>query len=80
MITRFKDIIIPWLFVKQHPELEVDLKFVIFLLEDAIINVKSFLDCILPEITLPAGDVVVSANLGVADERWIPVFIYAPLS
>ena len=34
MITRFKDIIIPWLFVKQHPELEVDLKFVIFLLED----------------------------------------------
>jgi len=47
---------------------------------DAIISVKSFLDCIFPGITVPAGDVVVSANFGVADERCIPVFIYAPLS
>ena len=45
-----------------------------------IICVKSFLDCIFPGITVPAGDVVVSANFGVADERWIPVFMYAPLS
>lgn len=34
MITRFKDIIVPWLFIKNHPELQIDLKFVIFLLED----------------------------------------------
>jgi len=34
MITRYKDIIAPWLFVRRHPELEIDLKFVIFLLED----------------------------------------------
>lgn len=34
MITRYKDIIVPWLFVRNHPELEIDLKFVIFLLED----------------------------------------------
>ena len=25
MITRYKDIIVPWLFVKNHPELEIDL-------------------------------------------------------
>ena len=47
---------------------------------DTIISVKSFLSCALPGITVPAGEVVVSANLGVAEERWIPVFIYAPLS
>ena len=36
MITRYKDIIVPWLFVKNHPELNIDLKFVIFLLEDEV--------------------------------------------
>jgi len=34
MITRYKDIIVPWLYCKNHPELEIDLQFVIFLLED----------------------------------------------
>ena len=47
MITRFKDIIVPWLFVKAHPELEIDLKFVIFLLED---EKKRFEDYIISEI------------------------------
>ncbi len=43
MITRFKDIIVPWLFVKSHPELEIDLKFVIFLLEDDEIRFKDYI-------------------------------------
>ena len=47
MITRFKDIIVPWLFVKQHPELEIDLKFVIFLLED---DTARFEDYIIAEL------------------------------
>lgn len=34
MITRYKDIIAPWLYVRNHPELEIDLRFVVFLLED----------------------------------------------
>jgi len=34
MITRYKDIFIPWLFVHNHPELNIDLRFIIFLLED----------------------------------------------
>lgn len=33
-ITRYMYIIAPWLYVKNHPESEIDLKFVIFLLED----------------------------------------------
>lgn len=47
MITRYKDIIVPWLFVRNHPELEIDLKFVIFLLED---EKKRFEDYIISEI------------------------------
>lgn len=35
MLTRWKDIVVPWLFVRNHPELNIDLKFVIFLLEDS---------------------------------------------
>jgi hypothetical protein len=47
MITRHKDIITPWLFVKRHPELEIDLKFVIFLLED---DEDRFKDYIISEL------------------------------
>lgn len=43
MITRFKDIIVPWLFVKNHPELEIDLKFVIFLLEDDEVRFQDYI-------------------------------------
>lgn len=35
MITRYKDIFVPWNYCRNHPELEIDLKFVIFLLEDS---------------------------------------------
>ena len=34
----------------------------------------------LPGITFPAGEVVASANRGVDDDRWMPVFMYASLS
>jgi hypothetical protein len=34
MITRWKDIVVPWLYVKNNPEVDIDLQFVIFLLED----------------------------------------------
>lgn len=47
MITRHKDIIIPWLYVKSHPELNIDLKFVIFLLED---DKDRFTDYIISEL------------------------------
>lgn len=47
MITRHKDIIIPWLFIRKHPELEIDLKFVIFLLED---EKKRFEDYVISEV------------------------------
>lgn len=47
MITRYKDIIVPWLFVKKHPELEIDLKFVIFLLEDDVDRFKDYVISIL---------------------------------
>lgn len=43
MITRYKDIIVPWLFVKNHPELDIDLRFVIFLLEDDITRFKDYI-------------------------------------
>lgn len=43
MITRFKDIFVPWMFVRKHPEYEIDLKFVIFLLEDDIDRFKDYL-------------------------------------
>ena len=43
MITRYKDIIVPWLFVKNHPELNIDLKFVIFLLEDDVNRFKDYM-------------------------------------
>lgn len=45
MVTRFKDIIVPWLFVKNHPELNIDLKFVIFLLEDDSARFKDYIIC-----------------------------------
>lgn len=35
MITRYKDIITTWKYVHQHPETEIDLKFVVVLLEDS---------------------------------------------
>jgi hypothetical protein len=47
MITRFKDIIAAWLFVKRHPELEIDLKFVIFLLEDETTRFEDYITSIL---------------------------------
>jgi len=47
MITRHKDIIVPWLYVLGHPELNIDLKFVIFLLED---DEKRFKDYIISEL------------------------------
>ena len=47
MITRYKDIIVPWLFVKKHPELEIDLKFVIFPLEDDVDRFKDYVISIL---------------------------------
>lgn len=47
MITRHKDIIVPWLYVKSHPELKIDLKFVIFLLED---DKNRFTDYIISEL------------------------------
>lgn len=47
MITRYKDIIVPWLYVKNHPELEIDLKFVIFLLEDDVDRFKDYVLSIL---------------------------------
>jgi len=34
MITRYKDIIAPWRFVMKNPQYKIDLKFVVFLLED----------------------------------------------
>ena len=43
MITRFLEIYVPWMFVRKHPELEIDLKFVIFLLEDDIKKFKDYL-------------------------------------
>ena len=46
----------------------------------AMIAVRSFLICGLPLETLPAGAVVVLAPMGVAPERWMPVFMYASLS
>ena len=46
----------------------------------ASIAAKSFLYCALPLHFGPTGVVVVSAYIGVADERCVPVFIYAPLS
>ena len=45
-----------------------------------MIAAKSFLFCGFPLLALPTGVVVVSAYMGVAEDRWIPVFIYAPLS
>lgn len=48
MITRYKDILAPWLYVRRHPELGIDLKFVIFLLEDDINRFKDYmLSCML---------------------------------
>ena len=44
------------------------------------IAVRSLRFCCLPELTLPAGAVVVSAPFGVELERWMPVFMYASLS
>ena len=41
----------------------------------AITDARSFLFCGLPLLSLPTGVVVVSAYIGVAEERWIPVFI-----
>lgn len=43
MITRYKDILVPWLFVSSHPELNIDLRFVIFLLEDDITRFKDYM-------------------------------------
>ena len=45
-----------------------------------MIFVRSFFCWGLPGTTLPTGVVVVSANLGVELERWMPVFMYASLS
>lgn len=47
MITRHKDIIVPWLYVKSHPELNIDLRFIIFLLED---DKNRFTDYIISEL------------------------------
>ena len=47
MITRHKDIIVPWLYVKAHPELNIDLKFIVFLLED---DTARFEDYIISEL------------------------------
>ena len=41
---------------------------------------KVFLVLYFPRYALSAGDVVASANLGVEEDRCIPVFIYASLS
>ena len=46
----------------------------------AMIAVRSLRHCVLPGLTLPAGEVVVVAPIGVALERWMPVFMYASLS
>ena len=42
-------------------------------------SVRSLGYCFFPGMTVPAGDVVVAAPMGVAEERWIPVFMYASL-
>ena len=47
MITRYKDIVVPWLFVRKHRELQIDLQFVVFLLED---DVRRFKDYILSTV------------------------------
>ena len=45
-----------------------------------MIAVRSFLFCCLPGSLLPAGEVVASANLGVEEERCMPVFIYVTIN
>lgn len=47
MITRYKDIIAPWRFVMRNPQYNIDLKFVVFLLEDDINRFVDYLICAL---------------------------------
>ena len=41
----------------------------------AMISGMGFLGLALPQLTLPEGEVVVEAYVGVAPDRWMPVFM-----